>query len=348
MPTLSPSALKNQLAAGRLAPVHLFLGEDVKLIDRMIDAVEATIDPADRPFAVERVYAGETGTTPADIVAAARIFPMLGDRRVVFVLRAERLLKPKRAAKATVASEDDDDGERGEEPADTAAIEEYLADPAPTTSLIFVATEVDRSRRLTKRLMDAALVTEFAGLGAANAAGLRDARGAAAEWLQAELVRSGRSIDPDALRELVVRSGNDITKLRGDADRLLLFVGERTRITADDVMEVASVSTAVDDEWAVVNAIAAGNPSGALAATAKRLDRGDSVHGLVGQLRWWVSAKLAADDPGRVPAALDALLRTDLALKSSGGDERVLVERLVVELTGPPLASSRSGWSGGR
>jgi len=35
-------------------------------------------------------------------------------------------------------------------------------------------------------------------------------------------------------------------------------------------------------------------------------------------------------------------LRTDLALKSSGGDERVLLERLVVELTGKAL--SRSGW----
>ena len=43
-----------------------------------------------------------------------------------------------------------------------------------------------------------------------------------------------------------------------------------------------------------------------------------------------------------VKPALEALLRTDLALKSSGGDERVLLERLVVELTGKAL--SRSGW----
>jgi hypothetical protein len=43
-----------------------------------------------------------------------------------------------------------------------------------------------------------------------------------------------------------------------------------------------------------------------------------------------------------VTPAIDALLRTDLALKSSGGDSRVLVERLVVELTGRPLP--RTGW----
>jgi hypothetical protein len=35
-----------------------------------------------------------------------------------------------------------------------------------------------------------------------------------------------------------------------------------------------------------------------------------------------------------VPAAVDALLRTDLALKYSGGDPQVLLERLVVDLCG--------------
>ena len=79
---------------------------------------------------------------------------------------------------------------------------------------------------------------------------------------------------------------------------------------------------------------------------AARLDRGDSPHALVGQLRWWVSARLAEADASRVQPAIEALLRTDLALKSSGGDERVLVERLVVELTGKPLPDCR--WAGRR
>ena len=40
------------------------------------------------------------------------------------------------------------------------------------------------------------------------------------------------------------------------------------------------------------------------------------------------------DTEYKVPAAVEALFRTDLALKSSGGDPRVLIERLVVELCG--------------
>jgi DNA polymerase III delta subunit len=37
-------------------------------------------------------------------------------------------------------------------------------------------------------------------------------------------------------------------------------------------------------------------------------------------------------DARRIPAAVDALFRTDLDLKSSGGDPRILLERLVMEL----------------
>jgi DNA polymerase III delta subunit len=41
---------------------------------------------------------------------------------------------------------------------------------------------------------------------------------------------------------------------------------------------------------------------------------------------------MVSADARRVPAAIEALFRTDLELKSSGGDPRVLLERLVVDL----------------
>jgi DNA polymerase III delta subunit len=55
---------------------------------------------------------------------------------------------------------------------------------------------------------------------------------------------------------------------------------------------------------------------------------------ILGQLAWFVREKLAMTDPRRVPGAVEALFRTDLDLKSSVGDPRVLLERLVVELCG--------------
>jgi DNA polymerase III delta subunit len=344
MPLLDPRALAKHIADRKLAPLYVFAGEDTRLIDRLVDDVEATVDEADRPFAVERVYAGEAGGSAVDIAAAARVFPMLGDRRIVIVLRAERILKPKRASKATEAVEATEDGP--DEPIDLKPLEEYVASPNPTSTLVFVATDVDRTRRFTKLLVERAQVVVFGGLVADDFPGARQqARAAGIALVNEELRKNGRTIDGPAAELLVDRAAGEIDKLRGDLERLLLYTEGRTRITRDDVAEVAAAATEIEDEWAVVNAIADGNVGRALRQVALRLDRGDSVHALVGQLRWWVSTRLAPADPTRVKPALEALLRTDLALKSSGGDERGLVERLIVEITGRPVPRSM-GWRG--
>jgi DNA polymerase III delta subunit len=122
VPSLSLDALKSQIAGRRPAAVYLFVGEDARLIDRMLSGLEGLIDEADRPFAVDRLYAGEPGGTPVEIAGAARGFPMLGDRRLVIVLRAERLLKPKRgksSADEDEASADDDTDGAPVEPSKT-------------------------------------------------------------------------------------------------------------------------------------------------------------------------------------------------------------------------------------
>jgi len=336
VPSVNIAALRKQIADGRLGPIYVLVGEDVRLVERMVDAIESTIDEPDRPFAVERLYAGEAGGSPVDIAAAARVYPMLGDRRIVIVLRAERLLKPRRAARPDVDSAEDD--EDADEPGlDATALEEYVASAVPSTTLVFVAAEIDRTRRLTKRLLERAQVVAFGGIGGDNPAERREGRAEAVRLVKEEIARAGRAIDVAAVNALVDRSGDDVTKLRGDLERLLLYTEGQERITYDSAAEVASIETFVDD-WAVVNAIADGDAPRALSAVAARLDRGDSPHLLVGQLRWWVSGRLAEADPDRVRPAIAALLRTDLALKTSGGDERVLIERLVVDLVGKRLA----------
>jgi DNA polymerase III delta subunit len=321
VPALTLEALRKQASARRLERLYLFVGDDVRRIEEAIGVIESTIDPADQPFAVDRVYAGEAGGSPLQIVDSARVLPMLGDRRLVIVLRAEKFLKPKRAVKPAEGVE----AEPASEDADAAAanlapLEEYVKAPVSSATVVFVASEIDRSRRLTKLLEERACVLQPG----------QEAMRQAAE----DLARLGRTIDQKALRVLVERAGDDISKLRDDTERLALYTEGQTSISLADVNEVAAIGTYVEDEWAVVNAIADRRPDRALRQVALRLDRGDSVFALLGQLRWWVTAKLAQSEPARVKPAIEALLRTDLALKGSGGDERVLVERLVVELAG--------------
>ena len=84
--------------------------------------------------------------------------------------------------------------------------------------------------------------------------------------------------------------------------------------------------------WAVTNAIARGDAREALRHLGLSLDGGGVPFQILGQLAWFVRDKMTATAPNRVPAAVEALFRTDLDLKSSGGDPRVLLERLVVDL----------------
>jgi DNA polymerase III delta subunit len=335
VPTLDAAALKSRIAARQLDQVHLLWGEDVRRLDASVDAIEATIDEADRAFAVERVYAGEAGGLPIDIAASARVYPMLGDRRLVIVLRAEKFLKPKRAGKP--GEDDAPPAEEDDAAADLRPLEEYLASPVPFTTLVFVASDVDRSRRFTKLVMAKALVTDYPGLPAGVPGAWREARGQAMAQVDRAMREAGRTIDPAATSLIADRTGGDISHLRDDIERLLLYTSGRPHITREDAAEIVSTNDATVDDWAVVNALEAGNTAKALTELGRRFARGDSPHAVVGQLRWWVSSKLAEGQPARVPAALDALLQTDLALKSSGGDEQMLVERLVIALGGPAL-----------
>ena len=334
MPVLDLPALRKAIAARSLGPLHVFVGSDVRLVDQLVDAVEGTIDPADRPFAVDRIHAAEAGGSPVDIAASARALPMLGDRRMVVVLRAERLLKPKRASKTADAEADEESGEAEESGLDLTALEDYVGRPAEFTTLLFVAADADRTRRFTKRLFEQAQVTRFDGLAGKTAADRAGARHEVLALMRGEFAQAGRAIDKDALAMLGDRAGSDISKLRGDVERLLLYTQGQARISAADVVEVTAIERDLDD-WAVTTALAARETATALREVAARLERGDSPHMLLGQLRWWVSNRLVERSPERVRPALDALLRTDLALKSSGGEDRVLIERLIVELAGP-------------
>jgi DNA polymerase III delta subunit len=62
------------------------------------------------------------------------------------------------------------------------------------------------------------------------------------------------------------------------------------------------------------------------------LEAGAPAEKILGQLGWLVRSKLAAARPAQLKPSVEAVFRTDLDLKRSAGDPRVLLERLVVEL----------------
>jgi DNA polymerase-3 subunit delta len=327
MPGCSPSQVRQQIAKGTADPVYLLLGDDDAEIARLAADVASLVEDELRVFNLERMYAGEKTTTPASIVQACGQIPMMGDRRVVVVLRAERLLKPKRRGK-----DEDLDGDEDEPPSDLDALADYVQNPSPMTTLVFAAADVDRTRKAVKTIVKHATVVECWGLKPgkeARGSDLHQARQMAEQMIKKAVAEAGQVIEPAAARLVAERAGFDIVRLRGDIERLMLYTSGKPGITLADAREIVSAETA-QDNWAVTNAIQNGNAREALRQLALAFDAGAVSFQVLGQLAWFVRDKM--NDSRRIPAAVEALFRTDLDLKSSGGDPRVLLERLVVEL----------------
>jgi len=319
---LSPQSLRIQISSGELDPVYLLYGDDEVEKTSLAGAFSAAIEEDVRAFNVERMYGAESQTTIAGVLDSARTLPWLTSRRIILVLQAERLLAPKRESEAISRELEE--------------LEAYIRSPQPHAALVFIAGELDRRRRVVGLLMRHATVVECGGL---------EGAGDAARWIRGRVAEAGGRIDAGAVRLLAERSGHDIGRLRADLERVLTFVGGERPVTAADVEEVAG-DPGLKDQWAIARAIEAGSAGAALRELALLLDAGAVPLQILGQLGWIVRTE---PPKGRFPAegvaaAVEALFRTDLALKTSAGDPRVLLERLIVDLCGAvkPAAGRRS------
>jgi DNA polymerase-3 subunit delta len=323
--TLSPTAVRAQIAKGDADPIYLLQGEDdverSALASEFADLVEEGL----RAFNVETIHAGEmtSGDRIAEgvgsLVAAVRTLPMMAPRRVVIVAQAEAWLAPKRESEAAARALEQ--------------IEALLEKPEPLATLVFVASALDKRTRMFKLLGKHATIVDCGA--PADVAG-------AERWIRALVAKAGVEIDPAGARALATLAGfpdrprNDgktgnVKRLRGEVERLLLYALGQKKISLADVREVAGPA-ALQDDWAMANAIEAGQGGEALRQLSLILDAGAPPEKVLGQLGWLVRSKFPQVAPGELPGAVESLFRTDLDLKRSGGDPRVLLERLVVEL----------------
>jgi DNA polymerase-3 subunit delta len=259
-----------------------------------------------RPFNVERIYGGEVKVD--ELIDLARTLPMMAPRRVVVVAEAEKLLMPKRESKAT-----DEDQER---------LEAFIEAPPSHATVVFVCSALDQRRRVIKLLLKVAHVVDC---------GTIESEADAQRWVKARAAREKVSLEPAAAAELVARAGLDIARLRAGLDRVTLYAAGQATITADDVRQAVTAGPDAQADWGIANAIQRNDVREALRELGLAFDSGDVAFKILGQIRI-AAEKLSGP---RLRPAMNALLRTDVALKSSGGDPRILLERLVVEMCVP-------------
>jgi len=303
MPALNPSVLRTQLASGDTAPLYMLIGTDpverAAVAGEFADMVEEDL----RPFNVERLYGAETRVD--NLIDSARTLPMMAPRRVVIINDADKLLIPKRESAAAEA--------------ELERLETFIQNAPSHATVVFVCGQLDMRRRVVKLLLKVAQVVDCGTIGSAA-----DAE----RWVKARAAREGVTIEPAAVKALVERVGLDLTRLRSGLERVSLYAMGQPAITANDVRQSVPPGPEVQEDFGIANAITRNDVRTALKELTLALDGGAMPFFVLGQLR---SAAERLPSP-RLRGAIESVFRTDIALKSSGGDPRILLERLVVEL----------------
>jgi len=306
VPALTPAALRTQIASGSIGPLYVLAGEDDAEKAAVAGEFAEMVDEGLRAFNVDRLYGAEADVD--DLVQAAATLPMMAPRRLVLILEAEQLLIPKRESKAA-----EEDQER---------LEAFIADPPPHATVVFVCGPLDQRRRIVKQLMQAAQVVNCGTIGD---------EADAERWVKARAAGIGAPLDAGAVRALVRRTGLDLVRLRAGLERLALYAMGQPAVTAADVRQAVPAAPEAQADFGIANAIGRNNAAEALHELHLALDAGAPPYFVLGQLRT-AAEKLP---PPRLRGGIEAVFRTDLALKTSGGEPRVLLERLVVELCQP-------------
>jgi DNA polymerase III subunit delta len=302
MLVVTRAALRKQIAAGDTGPLYLLLGEDDSEKSAIATEFTEMVDEGLRAFSVDRLFGGEIKVD--DLFDAAATLPMMAPRRIVIVFDAERLLIPKREGKAAEAEQE--------------RLETFVKNPPSHATVVLVCGPLDQRRRLVKLLLKEAQVVDCGTI--VDAAD-------AERWVKARAERDKVPLDAAGVRTLVERAGIDIVRLRSGLERVSLYAMGQSRISTEDVKQVVA-ATAEATNFGIANAIERNDAAEALRELALALDGGAQPFFLMGQLRW-VAEKM----PGpQLKAAVNAVFRTDEAIKSSGGDPKILLERLVVEL----------------
>ena len=328
----TPEQLARSLADGARGGIFFLFGENEFLKEEAAARLVAVhLDPATRDFNYDQLRG--TDVEPDTLASIAGTPPMMAEWRVVVVRDAQALAASARSR---------------------APIEALLARRVPGLVLVLLATLPDRSKaQFFERLKREASATEFAALGEADVPG----------WLVTRAGERGLELDMTAARALASAIGSDLGVLAQELHKLEGYVGDRKRITREDITAVVGVLPR-HNRWDWFDLVGNGELAAARRSLPVLLDQGETGVGLVIGLgtqflrlalvahgderalaaalpphQKWLAQRIARQarrwSKARLDAALDDLLRADRLLKSSALGDRAILEELMLRLEQP-------------
>jgi DNA polymerase III subunit delta len=297
-------------------------------------AISAWVSAPDDPWSVHRQSLRDT--TLAAVLADARTVPMLSPRQA-FILQGVDILERS--------------GEKEREEA-CELLANYVKDPSAFTLLVLEADKCDQRTKFFRLLRDNALVVKLEGQ-----------EGSGISILVEMAHAIGCEIDKEAAELLVTLCGDDWGLAEREILKLGTYAGSRQRITREDVRRLV-VASASGSAWDLADTLLAGQVKESLELVNRLLLSGENGSKLVGALAWTYRKLIEAQDlPQSIPsfqaaqrlgmrpdsaaslvrkahafdrnralAGLPLLAEADSLLKSSGVDERMVMEFLVVRL----------------
>ena len=198
------------IQAGNIAPVYYLMGEEPYYIERLAAFIsESVVKPEERDFNLTTVYGTDVSMT--DIVQAALSFPMGEGKQVVMVKDAQKLT-------------------------DLEPLAEYLKHPQPLTVLIFCHQNgtIDRRKAGVVKLLESTGVIY-------ESVKLRDYQ--MPQWIRNYVKRNKAEIEPQAESMLTEYVGNDLNRMAGEIDKLLILLPQNQRkITSELVAKHIGIS----------------------------------------------------------------------------------------------------------
>jgi DNA polymerase III subunit delta len=351
----------SEVKARKLKPGYVFIGDEGFFRKQCRDAiVEHLVPPELRDFCLYEMDLGETDLI--EILDRART-PSLMSPFQVFLVRGVKALYG-----------------RGSHDADFEAIAAYFENPNPDAVLIFIAdhvsipadprrmemTDKERYQRIRETLGEWCGMVELG----------RVEESEAVRWVIETATRQGVKIENDAARELVDSLGGDMMMVSNELEKLMLFAGERKRVTLGDV-ETMVLAAKQRSLYELTDAISAKDRVRSLEVLEAILSSGEGDEAAIGHLYmlaktfrqmlviaernvrdtralWqvlWQGFRVppfAAEDIIRqarryksrreLTRALRLIAKADLALRSNAPSKRLILEKLVLDLAAEPRA----------
>ncbi|KPK86560.1 MAG: hypothetical protein AMJ81_00900 [Phycisphaerae bacterium SM23_33] len=293
-------------------PVYVLHGPDDYLRRQYRRKIVAgLVGSEEAPLAVANF---DSSAVLTEVLDELRTAPLLASRRLVIVHDADDFVTRHRQQ-----------------------LEDYLARPCPTASLILTVESWPPNTRLARQVRE---IGELMDCSSPEERSLP-------RWISGAAEDRGKRMSPQAAALLAAWVGPDLARLDAEVEKLSLYTGGRQEISAEDA--AASVAaTAGPVPFALTNALAGGDSKAALHALDSLLTRRGQELRVLGLIIWHLRSRLERDlsrppsrrgpagrrSPASVHKAFRHVLQADLGLKT-GAQPLATMQLLVTQLCRP-------------